>query len=66
MTYAEIQAAAAQILRVKPGSVRTCWIAEVKREMGLTQGPAPNTGQGERSPLCPPKYKKAIRGVLMR
>ena len=38
--------------------------AEVKRGLKLTRGRAPNAGQGEGAPPCPPRYKKAIRRVL--
>jgi hypothetical protein len=63
-TYKEIQREAARILRVRPSSVKTCWIAETKRELGTTRGPAPNTGQGQGAPSCPPKYKEVIRHIL--
>ena len=63
-TYTEIQHLVARILGVRPSSVKTCWVAEVKRELGLTRGSAPNTGRGQRAPACPPKYKEAIWRVL--
>ena len=42
-------------------TVKTCWIAEVKREMGLTTRRAWNQGQGRGAPPCPARYKDAIR-----
>jgi len=63
-TYGEIQHLVGKILGVRPSSVKTCWIAEVKRELGLTRGSAPNTGRGQGAAACPPKYKEAIRRVL--
>ncbi len=65
-TYRQIQRQAAAILNVRPSTVRRCWIAEVKRALGLTRGPAPNTGQGRGAPPCPKKYKVGIRRVLER
>ena len=60
MTYREIQHSASQELGVKPSSVKTCWIAAVKRELGLTKGRAPNAGKGRGAPPCPPRYRDAI------
>ena len=45
-------------------TVKTCWVAEVKRELGLTTRVAPNRGQGAGAPPCPPRYKEAIRQCL--
>ena len=60
-TYAQIQACVhGHIGR----TVRTCWIAEVKREMGLTGRRAWNTGMGVGAPPCPPRYKAAIRACI--
>jgi hypothetical protein len=64
MTYAEIQHQVAVILGVRPGSVRDCWIADVKRERGEIRGPAANRGRGRRAPSCPAIYRQAIRRVL--
>jgi len=64
MTYADIQRQVAGILGVRPGSVRDCWIADVKREWGQTRGPAHNRGKGRRAPSCPAIYRQAIRRVL--
>ena len=63
-TYRDVQQCAARELGVKPASVKTCWIAEVKREHGLTKGPAPNGGQGRGAPPCPPRYRNAIMRCL--
>ena len=64
MTYAEIQRYVSQELNVQPDSVKTCWIAEVKRELGLTKGTAPNAGQGRGAPPCPPRYRDAIKRCI--
>ena len=45
-------------------TVRSCWIAEVKRETGLTKNAAWNRGQGKGAPPCPDAYKEAIRDCL--
>ena len=60
-TYKQIQTSVRSNIGI---SVKTCWIAEVKREMGLTRGPAPNRGQGAGAPPCPPHYKEAIRRCI--
>jgi hypothetical protein len=64
MTYAEIQEKAGSILGVEPATVRSCWVAEVKRERGLTRRRAPNAGEGEGAPPCPDRYRKAIGRFL--
>ena len=46
-------------------TVKTCWIAEVKREMGLTTRVAWNRGMGAGSSPCPSQYKDAIRNCLL-
>jgi len=66
MTYADIRHQVAMILGVRPGSVRECWIADVKRERGEIRGPAPNRGRGRAAPSCPAIYRQAIRQVLDR
>ena len=63
-TYEQIQREAAQLLGVMPNTVRKCWIAEVKRSLGLTRGPAPNTGKGVGAPPCPSKHKIAITRII--
>ena len=64
MTYAQIQQYASRHLGVAPSSVKTCWIAEVKRSRGLTRSPAPNRGKGRGAQPCPLRYWKAIQDVL--
>lgn len=64
-TYREIQCEAAVELKVKPSSVKTCWIASGKHELGLTDRFANNRGQGKGAPACPDKYRKAIQRVLL-
>ena len=59
-TYKQIQLCASQALGVKPSSVKTCWIAEVKRALDLAGERAPNAGRGNGAPPCPPRYRVAI------
>ena len=60
-TYKQI----AECVRRRTGrTVRTCWIAEVKRELGLTTRTAANRGQGFGATPCPERYKEAIRHCL--
>jgi hypothetical protein len=66
MTYVDIRHQVAVILGVRPGSVRDCWIADVKRERGEIRGPASNRGKGRAAPSCPAIYRQVIRRVLDR
>jgi len=43
---------------------RSCYIAEVFREYGLTKRTAWNSGKGRGSPQCPEKQRNAIITVL--
>ena len=45
-------------------TIKTCWIADVKRELGLTTRTAWNHGRGKGAPPCPERYKEAIRSCL--
>ena len=57
LTYRQIT----ECVRSKTGrTVKTCWIAEVKREMGLTTRRAWNSGLGVGAPGCPSDLKQAI------
>ena len=61
-TYKQI----AECVRRRTGlTVKTCWIAEIKRELGLTTRVAWNRGQGVGSPPSPPRSKEAIRHCLL-
>ena len=61
-TYKQI----AECVRRRTGrTVKTCWIAEVKRELGLTARSAWNRGLGAGAPPCPPRYKDAIQHCLL-
>ena len=44
-------------------SIRTCWIALVKRELGLTRGRAPNN-LGNLVPPPPLSVRKAIKDFI--
>ena len=60
-TYKQI----VECVKLRTGrTVKTCWVAEVKRELGLTTRVAWNRGQGAGSPSCPPRYKEAIRHCI--
>ena len=43
---------------------RSCYIAEVLRQYGLTRRASWNSGKGRGSPQCPGKQFKAIEEVL--
>ena len=61
-TYRQV----AECVRRRTGrTVRTCWIAEVKRELGMTNREAWNRGLGRGVPPCPDRYKEAIRYCLI-
>ncbi len=45
-------------------TVKTCWIAHVKDENGLTRGPAQNRIGKERINQCPKEYWDKIEGIL--
>lgn len=63
-TYRQLQTRVSEELGVRPSSVKTCWIAQVKRELGLTGRRAPNAGQGNGASQCPPRYRRAIERCL--
>ena len=52
------------VKRLTGRTVKTCWVAEVKRELGLTTKAAWNRGQGAGAPPCPARYKEAIRQCI--
>jgi len=62
--YKESQLIASEKTGLKPSSIRTCWIAEVKREKGLTRGHAHNYGKGKGAPPCPKHIKKVLREII--
>jgi len=64
-TYRDIQADVSRNLGLSAASVKTCWIAEVKRAHGLTRGIAPNKGRGKGSLPCPRRYWEAIESSLL-
>jgi len=64
MKYRDIQAMASKQLGLKPKSIKTCWIAEVKREKGLTTRRAWNAGMGKGAPPCPPHIKTVLRNII--
>lgn len=63
-TYPNIQKAASEALKIKPSSVKTCWIAEVKREKELTRGHAHNYGKGKGAAPCPTHIKRILREII--
>ena len=65
-SYKWVQARVAEEMGLRPDSVKTCWIAEVKREMGLTGWRAHNSGQGKGAPPCPAKYRGPIKSAIRK
>jgi hypothetical protein len=61
-TYSDIQ----RHVKVTGGFVpKTCWIADVKSQYGLTSGTAPNRlNTTTRKYPCPPEKKAAIEAAL--
>lgn len=60
-TYKEIQ----MEFRKRYGkTIKTCWIAEVKANQGLTRGPAPNRIGKERTNPCPKEYWDKIENII--
>lgn len=63
-TYKQLQTCVSEQLGVQPSSVKTCWIAQVKRDLGLAGQRAPNAGRGQGAPPCPPCYRLAIERCI--
>ena len=63
-TYKQLQTCVSEQLGVKPSSVKTCWIAQVKRELGLAGQRAANAGRGKGAPPCSPRYRLAIERCI--
>ena len=63
-TYKQLQSCVSEELGVKPSSVKTCWIAQVKRELGLAGQRAPNAVQGKGAPPCPSRYRLVIERCI--
>lgn len=60
-SYREIQ----NYIRAQNGFVpKTCWIAHVKADFGLTKGNAPNRTNPERQYPCPDDKRAAIESAL--
>lgn len=49
---------------LSPNSVKTCWIAEVKRSLGFPMRRAWNSGQGRGAPPCSAHIRPVIEQVL--
>ena len=49
---------------MRPSSIKTCWIAEVKREKGLTRGHAHNYGKGIGASPCPEHIKIVLKDII--
>ena len=60
-TYNEIQK---EFKRRYGKTIKTCWIADIKSQHGLTRGNAPNRFGEERTNPCPPIHKEKIEDVL--
>ena len=61
MTYAEIQAVYCKLYGT---TVKTCWIAEVKRKYGKTTRRAWNSGTGGGAPPCPEDVFRRLEKVM--
>ena len=59
MTYKEI-IECVKGLDHRGRTVKTCWIAEVKRKLGLTKRVAWNRGRGKGSQRCPEDLRQLI------
>ena len=61
-TYPEI---ANQVRAIGGGCVKTCWIADVKAQYGLTRGPAANRlNSSSRANPCPDQKRPFIAHAL--
>jgi|TARA_Y100000310_G_C20285491_1_gene624674 hypothetical protein len=60
-TYKEIQT---EFKKRYGKTIKTCWIAEIKFEHGLTRGKAPNRLGSKRVYPCPKNYRTKIEDVL--
>jgi len=60
-TYKQIQAWVKQQYGFVP---KTCWIADVKAQCGLSVRQAPNRQGAERVAPCPPERVEPIRAAL--
>lgn len=61
-TYDEIREETKARFGFKP---KTCWIADIKAEYGLTRGSAPNRlDQGSRKHPCPPHRRDEIATIM--
>jgi len=49
---------------LSPNSIKTCWIAEVKRSLGFPMRRAWNSGRGQGAPPCPAHIRPVIERVL--
>jgi len=63
-TYKQLQNCVSEELGVMPSSVKTCWIAQVKRDLGIAGRRAPNSGQGKGAPPCPSRYRLVIERCI--
>ena len=63
-TYQEIQKKSSEKLGLRPSSIKTCWISEVKREKGLTRGHSHNYGKGIGASPCPEHIKIVLKDII--
>ena len=63
MTYKQIQE---EHLRLHNRTVKNCWIADVKRELGMPVRMAPNRGNPDViKNKCPERYKQSIQEIIL-
>ncbi len=61
MTYAKAQAA---YLKQHGRTVKTCWIAHIKRDHNATTRRASNRGSGKVKHPCPPEIYPKLEKIL--
>jgi len=63
MTYKQIQEAH---LRLHNRAIKSCWIADVKRELGMPVRMAPNRENTDIiKNKCPDRYKQSIKEIIL-
>jgi hypothetical protein len=61
--YEQIQS---EVRRVEGFAVKTCWIADVKEQLGFSMRRAPNRHGTKRLHPCPPEKRPAIIAAMKR
>ncbi len=61
MTYKQLQD---KYRRQHGRSVKSCWIAHIKRDHGKTLRRAHNRGRGQAKYLCPPSIYPKLKSIM--